>query len=199
MSRLHRQSPTVPTTNNLLHRVLLLRRRQHADLPLLRSPLSPNPPHLLLLRCLRQDLQLAAHNHHLTLPPLSRKETKCPSESYRFLRLRSRSVASGDDPVHTSILPATDCGSVLFDICVRQDGNYQFEGCFGYAVGISEPLPPFCPDAESQGFETSTRYILSTAYLISSSPATEFIYLLGGIHFELRTNAGPLFPSPSTT
>lgn len=83
--RLYRNTQSSTSQARLVHRLLLLRRRQHAYCHVLRPSLRPHHPHLLLLPRLGSHLPLAAHHPAVSLPSLPWQEAQCSAEPYRFM------------------------------------------------------------------------------------------------------------------
>lgn len=164
---MHRQSPTIPSECDLCHWLFQLRRCQHANCAVLRPPLCPNSTHLLVLYCLCAHLQLAAHHHHISFPPLPRKEEKRAPEPNRLLRLRSRSTPAGHDLVHCVVLPPTNSHRILPDICLCANVNNLVEGDSRHMPCVLEPFPSLRVNASYQGFKTLTRFVYPLALALS--------------------------------
>lgn len=69
-------SPPIPASHHTVSWLFSLRWRHDAHRTLLRPPVVANAPHLLVLRGIGEDLQLAAYHHSVAFPPLPRPETE---------------------------------------------------------------------------------------------------------------------------
>lgn len=70
------QLTTPIASRHLLHRLLKLRRSLHAHIHVLRPTVDIDRAHILLLHRLSTYIPLAAHHHHVTLPPLQRQKAQ---------------------------------------------------------------------------------------------------------------------------
>ncbi len=154
---MHRQPKTVSTSCNILHRLLELCWSKHAYISVLRLVVRPNPAHIFLLHCISPHIQLAAHNHNVSVPPVPRQEAKRPPEPYRFLRLRPRPASPRHDSFHTVVLLTPYRHCILLDFCIGADGHHLAQSGVGHSIGLFESLSSFRPHVTHQGLTAFTR------------------------------------------
>lgn len=127
--RLHVESSSNATAHRQIHRLLKFRRRKHAHFAHFRSPLTPDAAYIFILHCLGAHLQLATHNHHVTLPSLPRKEAQRPSQPHRLLRLRPRPASPRHDSVHASGFSPSNGWRFLRHLCQCTCRHHYYQSC----------------------------------------------------------------------
>ncbi len=85
LRRMRCRPATLGTACNLLYWLFQLRRSHDANCHVLRPPLRPDHPHLLLLHRFRPYFPLAAYHNNVAIPPLSREKAQRLTESNRLM------------------------------------------------------------------------------------------------------------------
>lgn len=159
LGRLYRGAGADTAAPRVVHRLLVLCRRQHAHRRLLGPPLCLDHAHILLLLGVGANLSLAAHHSPVAVPPLPRQEAQCAPQPYRLVRLRPGSASRRHHLLHPAVLPAAHGGRILPQLCRCEDGHHLHEGGLRHAAVLPQPLPALCPDAAGQGPQEAARYV----------------------------------------
>lgn len=76
------------------------------------------------------------------------------------MRLRPGPIASRNNTIYFVVFLTTNRGSLLPYIHVRKDDHYISQSGVRHFAGLPEPLPSFCVNASSEGFEASSWSVL---------------------------------------
>ena len=115
--RLHWDAKPHTATHHLVHWVFVFCRGKHANCNVLRLVVGPHYAHLLVLSRVCKDIPLATNHSAVSLPSVSGEKTQCSSQSYRFVRLRPRPAASGNNFVYPFVLSSTHRDGLLSQFC----------------------------------------------------------------------------------
>jgi hypothetical protein len=119
-----------------------------------RSTIGSHRSYLLVLYRIRPNLQLATYHNHIPIPPLSRKKTQHPPQSYRLLRLRSRPTPRRHHHLHPPLLPPPHRRCILPNLRLRPNDHHNPEGRAGNNVSLPQSFPSLRPHVTTKGFQT---------------------------------------------